>query len=111
MGWTKRGDAVRHLKKLRKARLRQLQELASQFKDQNKCPELGTGEALLELAVLMHTEAKAFTKLREMVRGDLEVEIDPYVQMILQVIPRFKWSVYAEEVQLLSPPTRVHRDR
>ena len=94
MGWTKHPDAVRAVQGARKEALSSVRKTANTLKQELQSPDDVNGFGILELGGALHCELVRFDKLRRAVGGDEEVDLRPYVRLVLEAIPAFKWSVH-----------------
>lgn len=94
MGWTKHPDAVQAYQSGRKEALSSVRKLAKELKQELQSPSDIHGQNILELGGALHYDLRRFTSFRRGVGGDEDVDIGPYVDLLLKVFPSFKWSVH-----------------
>lgn len=94
MGWAKHPDAVRALQGARQEAYAGIKDAAKcihrEFEDPSDCD----GTELLMHAYFLHQELKRFSELRRMAGGQEGVDLRPYVDLLLEIFPKFKWSVH-----------------
>lgn len=94
MGWSKHPDAVRALQGARQEAYACIKETAKAIRRELADPDDITGVELAMHAYFLHQELKRFRSLRHAVGGHEDVSLQPYVDLLLEVFPKFKWRVH-----------------
>jgi len=94
MGWTKHPDAVSALRGARREAYACIKAAALDVRRELKDPDDITGAELLMHAYYLHDKLQEFSKLNQAVGGDEAVNLQPYIDLVLTVFPKFKWRVH-----------------
>ncbi len=94
MGWTKHPDALRALQGARREVYADIKDTAKAIRREFADPDDVNGTELMMHAYYLHQELNRYVGLRRAIGGHDEVDLRPYVDLLLEVFPNFKWSVH-----------------
>jgi len=94
MGWTKHPGTVNSYRNARSQAYADIKKLSKRLRVELEDPSDIHGAELYSLAYALHSELRRFVWFRRAVGGHEWVDTRPFVNLLLESFPQFKWSVH-----------------
>jgi len=96
MSWVKHPDAIRAYQERRGTALAEVKKSAKRLREELECPDcLGFEIPMLGAGLL--DDIKRFERFRAAVGGDIDVDLKPYFDLVLDAVPGFKWRAHVRQ--------------